>query len=70
MYAPTIAHRDLPLGTMVELSNPETGQKVIAKVTDRGPFIAGRDVDLSFTVAQRLSLVQKGVGTIFIKVLG
>jgi rare lipoprotein A len=70
MYAETIAHRDLPLGTMVELSNPETGQKVIAKVTDRGPFIEGRDVDLSFNLAQRLSLVGKGVGTLLMKVLG
>jgi rare lipoprotein A len=70
MYAETIAHRDLPLGTMVELSNPQTGQKVTAKVTDRGPFIAGRDVDLSFNLAQKLSLVKKGVGPLLMRVVG
>lgn len=70
MYAATIAHRDLPLGTRVELENPDTGRKVVAVVTDRGPFVAGRDVDLSFGVARRLSLVEKGVDRLIMRVLG
>ncbi len=70
MYASTIAHKDLPLGTKVELENRETGVKVRAVVTDRGPFIAGRDVDLSYGLARTLSLDKKGVGKLVMRVLG
>ena len=70
MYADTIAHRDLPFGTRVELENPETGERVRAVVKDRGPFVEGRDVDLSYGLARKLSLVEKGVGTLRMKVLG
>jgi rare lipoprotein A len=69
MYADTIAHKDLPLGTKVELNNPRTGQTITAVVTDRGPYVAGRDVDLSYAVAQKLSMVQNGVDTLIMKVL-
>ncbi len=70
MYGDTIAHRDLPFGTRVELSNLETGERVTAVVRDRGPFVEGRDVDLSYGLARRLSMVEKGVGTLRMKVLG
>jgi len=70
MYASTIAHKDLPLGTRVELENQETGVKVRAVVTDRGPFIEGRDVDLSYSLAKILSLDKKGVGRLVMRVLG
>jgi rare lipoprotein A len=70
MYASTIAHKELPLGTIVELQNPDTNQKVNAVVTDRGPFVDGRDVDLSYDLAQRLSLVAKGVGRLVMRVVG
>jgi len=69
MNAPTIAHKDIPLGTKVLLENPETGQKVTATVTDRGPYIQGRDVDLSYKLAQRLSLDKQGVGNLTMQVL-
>jgi rare lipoprotein A len=70
MYSNTIAHKDLPFGTRVELTNPETGQRAHAVVKDRGPFVEGRDVDLSYSLARRLSLVEKGVGRLHMKVLG
>ncbi len=70
MYSDTIAHRELPFGTQVELSNPETGQKVTAVVRDRGPFVHGRDVDLSYGLARRLSLVEQGVGTLRMRLIG
>ncbi len=70
MYADTIAHRQLPLGTRVELENPQTGQKAKAVVTDRGPYVAGRDVDLSYGLAQKLNLVKRGVGSLVMRVLG
>jgi rare lipoprotein A len=69
MYANTIAHKDLPLGTRVELNNPRTGKTIMATVTDRGPYIAGRDVDLSYGLAKKLSLVENGVDTLIMKVL-
>ncbi len=69
MFAPTIAHKDIPLGTKVLLENPETGQKVTATVTDRGPYVQGRDVDLSYKLAQRLSLDKQGVGNLTMQVL-
>ena len=69
MYASTIAHRTLPLGTKVELTNPHTSQIVRAVVTDRGPFIDGRDVDLSYGIAKKLNLVEKGVGKVIMEIL-
>jgi len=69
MYASTIAHRTLPLGTKVELTNPDTSQIVRAVVTDRGPFIDGRDVDLSYGIAKKLSIVEKGVGKVIMEIL-
>ncbi len=70
MYANTIAHKDLPLGTRVVLENAQTGQTEEAVVTDRGPYIDGRDVDLSFGLAKKLSLLEKGVGKLTMRVLG
>jgi rare lipoprotein A len=70
MYGSTIAHRELPLGTRVELENPRTGVRVRAIVTDRGPYVDGRDVDLSYALARRLSLVEQGVGELIMRVLG
>lgn len=70
MHASTIAHRELPLGTSVELENPATNQRAKAVVTDRGPYVDGRDVDLSYGLAKRLSLLEKGVVPLVMRVLG
>jgi rare lipoprotein A len=69
MHADTIAHKELPLGTRVELKNPRTGQTASAVVTDRGPFIEGRDIDLSYGLASKLSLVDAGVDTLMMEIL-
>jgi rare lipoprotein A len=69
MFAETLAHKKLPFGTRVELTNPDTGEKVTSIVTDRGPYIEGRDIDLSFGLARKLSLVEKGVGKLKMKIL-
>lgn len=69
MHANTIAHKELPLGTRVELKNPRTGQTASAVVTDRGPFIEGRDIDLSYGLASKLSLVDAGVDTLMMEIL-
>lgn len=70
MYSSTIAHKELPLGTKVELRNPDTGVKVRAVVADRGPYVRGRDVDLSYGLARRLALVDRGVGRLMMRVIG
>ena len=69
MHAATIAHKEIPLGTKVELKNTHTGEMVRAVVTDRGPYIDGRDVDLSYGLAQKLSLVEQGVGSLVMRIL-
>ncbi len=69
MHAATIAHKEIPLGTKVELKNTDTGEMVRAVVTDRGPYIEGRDVDLSYGLAQKLSLVEQGVGSLVMRIL-
>jgi rare lipoprotein A len=57
------------LGTEVELNNPRTGQTTRAVITDRGPFVEGRDIDLSYGLACKLSLVENGVDTLVMRVL-
>jgi peptidoglycan lytic transglycosylase len=69
MYKNTLAHKTLPLGTTVRLTNPKNGARAVAKINDRGPFISGRDVDLSYGLARKLDLVTQGVGTLKMEIL-
>ncbi|MDA8125175.1 MAG: septal ring lytic transglycosylase RlpA family protein [Deltaproteobacteria bacterium] len=57
----TLAHRTLPMGTKVRLINPDNGKVAEGVVNDRGPYIKGRDVDVSYAMAKQLGFVQKGV---------
>jgi rare lipoprotein A len=61
MYKNTLAHKTLPMGTKVRLSNPENGRVAEGIVNDRGPYIKGRDVDVSYALAKQLGFIQKGV---------
>ncbi len=69
MYKNTLAHKTLPLGTEVRLTNPKNGLQVVAKINDRGPFISGRDVDLSYGLARKLDMVTQGVGKLKMEIL-
>jgi rare lipoprotein A len=69
MHKDTIAHRVLPLGTRVRIENPATGKAVEATVTDRGPFVNGRDIDLSYNLAKKLAVVDKGISKLLMKKL-
>lgn len=69
MYGLSAAHRTLPLGTVVRVTHRENRQKVTVKINDRGPFIRGRDIDLSFGAAKRLGMVVEGVAPVTIEVL-
>ncbi len=70
MHDLTCAHRTLPLGTIVLVTNLENGKSVLVRVNDRGPFIRGRIVDLSYAAAKQIGMVRKGVVKVRIKVVG
>ena len=65
----TAAHRRLPLGTRLRLTLPETGESVVAEVTDRGPYAHGRSLDVSRAVAARLGVLRRGVFRLRVEVL-
>lgn len=60
MHKNTLAHRTLPLGTKVRLINLKNGRSAEGIVNDRGPFIKGRDVDVSYAIAKQLGFVRRG----------
>jgi rare lipoprotein A len=65
----TAAHRTLPFGTVLDITNPKTRQTVRVRVNDRGPFIGGRIIDLSYGAAQRIGLIEPGIGEVDIKLV-
>lgn len=67
MYADTVAHKKLPLGTHLTLTNPKNGNSVQVQVTDRGPYIPGRNIDLSYGAAQKLGVVHSGVAKVWME---
>jgi rare lipoprotein A len=69
MYKLTAAHRVLPLGTRVKVTNLSNGRWVEVKVNDRGPFIEGRILDLSFAAALELEMVKAGTARVMIELL-
>ncbi|MDA0336093.1 MAG: septal ring lytic transglycosylase RlpA family protein [bacterium] len=69
MYKLTAAHRVLPLGTVVKVTNLANGRWVVVKVNDRGPFIEGRILDLSFAAALEIEMVQQGTAEIMIEIV-
>ncbi len=69
MYAYTAAHRYLPFGTIVRVTNLENGKSVIVRINDRGPFKAGRIIDLSYAAAKKIGMIKKGVVKVKIEVL-
>ena len=69
MHAMTAAHRTLPLGSIVRVTNLESKQSAIVRITDRGPFIEGRIVDLSEAAAEKVGMLQKGTVQVELEVL-
>ncbi len=70
MYDFTCAHKQFPFGTRLRVTNVSNNRSVLVKVNDRGPFIAGRDIDLSYAAARQIGLVKAGVGRVKIQYLG
>lgn len=69
MYELTAAHRTLPFGTIVRVTNAENGKTVRVRITDRGPYISGRNLDLSYAAAKAIGLAHEGVGTVLVHVV-
>jgi rare lipoprotein A len=69
MNAMTAAHRTLPLGSIVRVTNVKTGRSAIVRVTDRGPFIKGRILDLSLAAAKKVDVWQPGTAMVRVEVL-
>jgi rare lipoprotein A len=65
----TAAHRTLPFGTKVRVTNLANGQSVTVRVNDRGPFVPGRVVDVSHGAAQSLGMVGQGVAKVKLDVV-
>jgi rare lipoprotein A len=70
MYALTAAHREFPFGTRLRVTNPENNKSVVVTINDRGPFVPGRELDLSYAAAKEIGLIDKGVGRVRIEYLG
>jgi rare lipoprotein A len=69
MHAMTAAHRTLPLGSTVRVTNVKTGHSAIVRITDRGPFIQGRILDLSEAAAKKVDIWSAGVAPVRLEVL-
>ena len=65
----TCAHKTLPFNTKLEVTNEDSGKSVIVRVNDRGPFIKGRDLDLSRAAANEIGLIPYGVKKLKIRIL-
>ncbi|MBW2335190.1 MAG: septal ring lytic transglycosylase RlpA family protein [Deltaproteobacteria bacterium] len=70
MYAVTAAHKTLPLGTYVRVHNLENNRKIDVRINDRGPFVRGRIIDLSYTAAKDIGIVGPGTARVEVFALG
>jgi len=61
MTASTAAHATLPFGSIVRLINTRTGRSAVVRINDRGPFVGGRELDVSYQVAEKLGIINRGV---------
>ena len=62
----TCAHRSYPFGTLLMVYNPANGRSVNVRVTDRGPYVQGRIIDLSWSAAKKLGIIGQGIATVFV----
>ena len=69
MYAMTCAHKTLPFGTLLRITNLSNNKSVDVRVNDRGPFVKGREVDLSKVAAQKLDMLRTGTARVKIEII-
>ena len=63
----TCAHKTYPFGTLLKVTNPENGLHVIVRVTDRGPYVKGRIIDLSVRAAKELGIIAQGIAPVIVE---
>lgn len=69
MYAMTAAHKTLPLPTYARVTNLKNGRSIIVRINDRGPFVANRLIDLSYSAAAKLDMLKEGTTLVEVKAL-
>jgi rare lipoprotein A len=69
MHALVAAHRTLPLGSRVRVTNLDNGLSVVVEIVDRGPYVPGRLIDVSQAAAQALDMLERGVARVRLEVL-
>src|SRR5271155_2299965 len=69
MYATTAAHQTLPLGSVVRIVNTRNHRSQVVRINDRGPFVEGRELDVSYEVARRLGFDQRGLAKVRMELL-
>jgi len=69
MNAMTCAHRTLPFGTMLQVTNLDNDRDVTVRVNDRGPYVSGRIIDLSKGAARSLDMIESGTANVLIEVI-
>lgn len=69
MNALTAAHRSLPFGTLVKVTNIRNGKSVAVRINDRGPFVKGRVIDLSRLAANHIGMVRSGIAPVRLEVV-
>lgn len=70
MYALTAAHKTLPFGTKLLITNVKNNQSTKVTINDRGPFIHGRDIDLSYEAAKEIDMIRTGIARLKVIYLG
>ncbi len=69
MYKLTCAHKTLPFGTVLRVTNEDNNKSVTVRINDRGPFVSGRDLDLSYAAAKEIGLIAEGVKKLKVEIL-
>lgn len=69
MFDYTAAHKSLPFGTLIKVTNLKNHRAVIVRVNDRGPFVKGRDLDLSYAAAKSLGIISEGVAKVKVEII-
>jgi len=70
MFAYTAAHKTLPMNTIVKVTNLDNGKSVIVRINDRGPFVKGRIIDLSYVAGKKIGLDKSGTAPVKLEVIG
>lgn len=70
MYGMTAAHKLLPFGTKVKVTNRENGKSIVVRINDRGPFVSNRVIDLTRTGAEKIGMIAKGTAPVILETQG